>query len=942
MSKQFKRTYLTSPLTTFIDKNGVEKKSTCFPPKWNDTSYILSSKNKDLGNGSIIACGSLNDIIVLDFDKKEGSDYDPYVEMCKIYPNLINHYTVKTRRGYHVYFKYDPTLSSPNLPGVDFQTEGKGIFSQDTPVHRCDGSIFRYKKFNKIETIEPLPQVIIDMCETKQGEHKISDYTSDTNYIYDITDDQILDIITRIFNEKTEYFMDYSLWLKTTTILKTLDKIDIWDDFNKKFPSAYNKRENLKIWNSIKIKISINFFCKILGMPCVKFHKVVDEEVFDDMIIKSKCFPINMKYISLKENDFQNHDVIILSSGTGTGKTTCVANAFKQYHDIHDDITILSIANLISLCKQQMLTFQSKGIDLLSYQDVSLNKSLLMVQNSVICINSLHVLSDCDFSNKIIYIDEIYALLNGFDNNHTMKYEKLIFNTLVRAINECHKIILSDAHIYNCVIKLLHTRVNLKETKYLHYINSYQKFKDVKAIKYNDENNMYNRMFEKVLNGESFVFACDSKTVCTEWYNYLYKEASIETQKRMILYTSETDNKILDEWDDKFVFYSPKISTGVDITTIQASEQFIHISGNSVSSITLFQMATRCRNMTQLNYYSGSHCKKALYSDISDCKSKELKLFRRNHLALSSCDDNFDASQISLNEAMFFEISVCNKYIRDIHNTDICHFFEEELKRVGFYVDSFEDTYGKLDADIKTKMEELTQINSDEKFNLLINTFQDDETDISIDQMKKRVDILKLKTGEQLVEYKDIIENEHKFEHFLNYSRLNKTEQYCDMKLTEISKQKMRVGLHKNIWNKIKYIHLLADICNIKDDLFNFDNINITTLALDKKTNDLFVAIKQLYNKRDKCTQLSREYVIKTYKYMLDHCISKLGMLKSVKSTKRDESRDKMIIVVVKEVKKRYDDLIKIMEGDKFETPIHFLKEEKEEEEEEEEEDDEE
>jgi hypothetical protein len=286
-----------------------------------------------------------------------------------------------------------------------------------------------------------------------------------------------------------------------------------------------------------------------------------------------------------------------------------------------------------------------------------------------------------------------------------------------------------------------------------------------------------------------------------------------------------------------------------------------------------------------------------------------------------------------LNEAIFFEISVCNKYIRDIHNTDICHFFEHELMRVGFYVDSFEDSYVKLDKEIKIKMEELTQINSDEKFNLLINTFQDDEIDISIDQMKKRVDILKLKTGDQLIEYKDIIENEHKFEHFLNYSRLNKTEQYCDMKLTEISKQKMRSGLHKNIWNKIKYIHLIADICNIKDDLFNFDKIDIKNLTekTKDKTKDLFVAIKVLYNKRDSCSVLSREYIIKTYKFMIDHCIAKLGMLKSVKSNKRDETRDKMIVVVVQDVKKRYDDLIKIMEGEKFETPINFLKEEKEE-----------
>ncbi len=44
-----------------------------------------------------------------------------------------------------------------------------------------------------------------------------------------------------------------------------------------------------------------------------------------------------------------------------------------------------------------------------------------------------------------------------------------------------------------------------------------------------------------------------------------------------------------------------------------------------------------------------------------------------------------------------------------------------------------------------------------------------------------------------------------------------------------------------------------------------------------------------------------------------------------------------MCLIVVEEVKTRYDNLIKIMEGEKFETPINFLKEVKKEEEVEEE-----
>ena len=48
----------------------------------------------------------------------------------------------------------------------------------------------------------------------------------------------------------------------------------------------------------------------------------------------------------------------------------------------------------------------------------------------------------------------------------------------------------------------------------------------------------------------------------------LYAIASVETQNKMLLYTSEDDTAIQEDWNDKIIFYSPKITTGVDITSL--------------------------------------------------------------------------------------------------------------------------------------------------------------------------------------------------------------------------------------------------------------------------------------------------------------------------------------------------------------------------------------
>lgn len=913
----FKKVYLTKILTTYIDANGKETKSKdTFPSGWNKKDFCESAENKvneKNGFGHLVRCGKESGIIVLDFDKQDGSDYDPYVETCKIYPDLHKHYTVKSRRGYHVYFKYDSRIKKFEMEGVDTQTDNKLVFGENTPVMRYDGSVYSYKKINN-GMITELPDVLLKMCKMHNDEHELLEFTTDINYVYDVTDDQIRDILDRLLAhpELRSFFNRYDKWLILTTVMKTMDKFNIWDEYCR-MGSGYNAAENLKTWRSINIKISINFFCKLLKLPFFKYHKVVDDVTLNSRVAHT-CWEVDWKYISILFQEFCDNDVIILDSKTGTGKTTCVAKNFASYHALHPEITLLSIANLRSLCDQQIITFKNNGTELYNYQDDKCNPSLLLMYSSVICINSLYQLYECDFSNKIIYIDEVFALLNSFENNHTMVHERLIINTLIRAVNECHKIVVSDAHIYNSVLLLLENRIKKDPNKVIHYINEYQKFKGVPAVRYNDENELYNKVWEKVQCEfpQTFCFAFDSLKKATEWFNYLKDEASEANRNRMILYTSATNEDMCEDWNDKIVFYSPKISTGVDINTINASEQFMYITGKSVSSITMLQMATRCRNMSQLSYYSEARSRNAMYVDYQDCVNKCLKEFHANVLGRSSC--YIDKNDVMLeNEDIYFNLRCENKYVKDLHMTNVCAHFEKELKKCGFVLLSAEDDIGKLAEATKEKMVARSKEIQEEKYQKIVACLDNEEKDGVDIQMQNRVELLKLNTPELVEEYRDLIENERKLEHFLNYTRLNTSEAHCNFKLNEIVNSKMLSGVEGNIWNKIKYIHMIAKICNISHDLFDISNISVVEPCDSKKVINLINAIKVLYNKRDKAKIYNADYITKMYVFMLNSCIKQLSLIKSTRSKARSETRDKYVYSINETNKAKYDKLMLIM-----------------------------
>lgn len=124
---------------------------------------------------------------------------------------------------------------------------------------------------------------------------------------------------------------------------------------------------------------------------------------------------------------------------------------------------------------------------------------------------------------------------------------------------------------------------------------------------------------------------------------------------------------------------------------------------------------------------------------------------------------------------------------------------------------------------------------------------------------------------------------------------------------------KMIAGVEKSRWFKIKYVHLLAKLCGIENNLFDIGDIQMPELTeKNKKTID---SIKKLYGKRDKIEtdEYDNDSITQLYKFMLDSLTKKLKLISSSRNKSRGEDRDKVTHQLNEEAINKYDKLIQIM-----------------------------
>lgn len=596
---------------------------------------------------------------------------------------------------------------------------------------------------------------------------------------------------------------------------------------------------------------------QLLGKPLPKFNH--EPTIEGNEIYLSNIF---------KQEMYENNDIIVLQSCCGTGKTYSVAKYVAEAND-----KIISIVNRKSLLTAQIKEFNNKGVKLNNYE----NKDTYDLKESgIICINSIMKYaneSDAHFKDFVIYIDEVNSFLETVSHSPILTKDiKLVYETLIRMVKNCKKIIVSDHTITDAVFFLLNSAKKKKNKRTCYVKNNYQKFKGVKAKRIRSELT-FKRALENALRSNiGFFSGFDSARTASQYYHSMKHLTKCEC----ILVTDETRVKIpadLSEWEGKCVFYSPKIETGIDFTIDTKQQVFFHMKGQSVLPTSSFQMICRTRNMEKLTWYAEKAKKHSFkYKSLHDCYNKAQEHKQNTNLYMCSTYMN-ENDDIVYAPNSFYNIYLFNEYTKDVYEHNKGEHLATILEENGF--DCEEDVTEveeKLDRVETKEMKSITDDAIEEIFEKWIND------DVECEMYDIRSSMLGLESDDQKITYKKHITNRQTFEDHNKLILLLKEKTHIMSKADNALENSYAEFGIKNIYSKINLLSEFEEQTNIK----RFDTTEAKSGTLK---DDTWKMVQKLFRKTTKKPTTDKD-IKKEYASLINNIVGKLCRGKRTGSNK--------------------------------------------------------
>ena len=856
----YKSNFLKKYKKFIIPKN---KKTTYIKwgKKYNHTTTEIDTNKYNYG----ILTGEQNNLLVLDIDvQDEGiEEFDKYI---KQFGNINTFIQNSPSGGKHYFFTFkhsNPSVqylinfsltnsSKYRSKGLDIRSNGGYIIGSGSTIDKK-----RYEIINNVKPIEIPESLVLWLLENRK-KTTINDknkknknecvYQNDKQYKFNISDDEIKNILDKLYKLDKSYCDNYNEWLIVLSVLKSLNKYEIFEEFSKK-SSKYHHERNLYFWNINSGVIDINYLIHIINSldknsnPVELFQRY---KSFDnDLSIGNiKTLNINQNHLSIDNDLFDNFDTIIFESSPGTGKTTHTIEQLKRYIELHNNkYRIITIVNLITLAKQQFKVFSKNSINISSYTDPIKD---IESDNLVICINSLakvlNYLPDNYFDNVILYIDEINSFLEYLTTctllNNNIRH---IYETLVKLINKSHKVILSDAHINQNVFNFVKKRNN--DTK-LFVNNFFKKFSGIKAVNVKDENIFIEKINDDIKNNKYFLFGSDSCDSITKLYFDCLKNFP-DKKEHMILITSESPFDITDantQFKNKWVFYSPSIVTGVDFSIELKQNHYIYVKGHTINPLGIYQQSTRNRNIDTLFYFFDTKQHEYIYNSLDDVKKFYKNVINATDKINNVCRQFNDNDESYINENNFFDLYCFVEYQNDIFNTNKLIHYELILQLNGFIL-STEGDKNKISINKQKELNDLVDntkiidefLNSDTKTR---------ESDIKFKPLRNNINGFKLITDFDINKYKSILTNKFERSHYFNFIKLIQNEEKNDINISLLYNSSYTIKEIQTIENKvsiIKKLYLTHNIDYLSLDKFHTINkINITDDEYDNVIKPIF------------------------------------------------------------------------------------------------------
>jgi hypothetical protein len=240
--------YFSQPdqIKTYLSKEGKETKKLPF-----DKGFSWKVINEDnyedyfdeSHNTFFIITGELSNITVVDIDKEE-----IYDDLINQYEELENCMTVQTKKGYHIYFKYNkllPTATNINkLEGIDIRNDGGIVIAPPTKYKLLNDEIVKYKYLGG--ELHEIPQNFLEYLLPKKAETKPQENKKQ------VSEDEIINLINLLNPLRATNYDD---WIKIGFILNNEleeEGREIFQDFSQWCQSKYDKEECDKKYDSFK------------------------------------------------------------------------------------------------------------------------------------------------------------------------------------------------------------------------------------------------------------------------------------------------------------------------------------------------------------------------------------------------------------------------------------------------------------------------------------------------------------------------------------------------------------------------------------------------------------------------------------------------------------------------------------------------------------------
>ncbi len=527
--------------------------------------------------------------------------------------------------------------------------------------------------------------------------------------------------------------------------------------------------------------------------------------------------------------DFKQSDTIIISSGTGTGKTYCFSSYVKKYIQKNPEKKIISIFGKRNLGMQQKKYLENEELEIQYYTDNDFYNN--SDGNILVCINSLYKHKNAimkNIENYVLFIDEVSIFTTEITHNDTLVELKGIYVLLRKLIRECHKLYVCQNEINISAMELIKPRLEMSN-KNIYINNVYKNNKNKKAIKCENLNILIEKMQEDISNNKYFLFCSDSKKDVDTIFTLLTKGK--ENASNYIKFTSSSKDKFSSDFDfkHKYVFYSPTIGAGVDVSLADSQNHYLYIHGNSVDSQVIYQMSMRTRNLKELIYCCNPKIKTKApkYSSLEDCRSKLISDVRINDKSLLSMCYNIDMDdEMVFTPNSFFEIFARNEYVTELYFADLVVKFEEMLILNGFTVGKNNSLAKKYDWEI----ENVIDLNTEIEYNDFIQKCQDGNLD---ENLQKACDILRVHDFEDKIKYQDILRDKYKLQGHLNLCRFFSDKDFLQGKIEEITKKIYDVKLIQNVYNQI--LHLKYFMEKYKIDIFDLNKNSSENIKIAQK-----------------------------------------------------------------------------------------------------------